>query len=85
MGLQIASSTISEANQTAVPSLIRSSIGAKPGDKLIWQLEPGKKTAKIKVAPQDWGNYLSGLGKEVWKGVDVDKYIKQGRRDRKTR
>ena len=82
MSLQIKSSTISERNQIAVPALLRSILGLKPGDKIIWSIDSKNKTAKVKAAPRDWGNYLSGLGKDLWKGVDVEEYIREGRQDR---
>lgn len=82
MNSQITTSTVSSANQTAVPALLRSILGLKQGDKLIWNIDSITKTAKVKAAPRDWGSYLSGLGKNIWKDVGVEKYIKEGRRDR---
>ena len=40
-------------------------------------------TVEKKRKRRDWGKYMLGLGKDVWKGVDVDAYIREGRRDRK--
>lgn len=83
MEIQTVSSTISKSNQLAVPSLLRKTLNIKAGDKVIWNIDPVSKTAKIKAAPKDWGEYLSGLGRHVWKGVDVEKFISEGREDRK--
>jgi len=83
MNLQIYKTTLSKSNQTAVPAWVINQMGLTAGDKLIWSIDPVYKTAKIKTLPRDWGSYLNGLGKDVWKGTNVEKYIKQGRKDRK--
>ena len=84
MNLQTVISTISEANQTAVPSLIRKKLDLEPGDKLLWELESGSKSVKLTPAPKQWGKYMRGLGKQVWKNTDTESYIHKLRQDRKT-
>lgn len=83
MQTQTVTTTVSSANQSAIPSGVRKTLGLKPGDKLFWQIEPKKKEVKVKAAPKKWGDYMQGLGKEVWKGIDTDKYLKESRKDRK--
>lgn len=83
MNLQIASSKLSKSNQLAAPALLRKYLDLKPGDKIIWSIDPAQKTAKVKAAPKFWGTYMSGLGSNVWKGVNVEKYIRDLRKDRK--
>lgn len=78
-------STVSVSNQTAIPSLIRKILGLKPGDRLLWKIDKAEKIVKLKPLPRLWGTYMRGLGKEVWEGIDVEKYIKEGRKDRKIR
>ena len=73
--------TISEANQTAVPSLVRKTLNVKQGDKLVWQVDKSSRTVVLKEAPKDWGTYLLGAGKGVY--GDVQKYMDDLRRDRK--
>ncbi|MEK7472548.1 MAG: hypothetical protein AAB625_00775 [Patescibacteria group bacterium] len=82
MNLQTYKTTLSRSNQTAVPAYIISKLGLTAGDNLIWNLDPVYKTIKIKQAPKDWGEYLSGLGSGTWKNIDVEEHIKQGRQDR---
>lgn len=82
MDLQTYKTRLSRAKQTAVPASIIKSLGLEPGNSLIWNLEPDTKTIKITAISTKLGDYLSGLGKSVWKGVDVEKYIKEGRKDR---
>ena len=83
MDLQIASSTISKSGQLAVPALLKKILDLKNSDKVIWNIDPINKTATLKPAPKLWGTYMSGLGSNTWKGVDVEKYIKDLRQDRK--
>lgn len=82
MNSQIISTTLSIANQTAVPSLVRKMLNLKPGDKLLWEMETVRKLIKIKPFPRKWGKYMRGLGKNIWINTDTDKYIKDLRRDR---
>jgi len=85
MNIQTVTTTISSANQTAVPSYVRKSLNLKAGDRITWRVDKNSKKADITVLPQNWGTYMRGLGKEIWEGVDTDNYIKELRRGRKTR
>lgn len=82
MNTQIIPTTLSKANQTAVPSKIRQVLGLVPGDKLLWRVDTSRRVIKVKTVPRQWGKYLSGLGKEIWGDVDVKEYIQGLRRDR---
>jgi bifunctional DNA-binding transcriptional regulator/antitoxin component of YhaV-PrlF toxin-antitoxin module len=82
MNLQTIVTTLSSVNQTAVPSIVRKYLSVLPGDKLIWQIEAENKTVKITPAPSKWGQYMRGLGKKVWEGVEAVKYVNDLRQDR---
>lgn len=83
MNLQTYKTTLSKSNQTAVPAYIISLLGLTAGDNFIWNIEKDKKTLTVTPIPtQRMGDFLSGLGKEIWEGVDVEQYIKDGRKDR---
>lgn len=82
MDIQTVSTTISNANQTAVPSQVRRKYKLTAGSKLLWKINPHNDTIQIRVLPKKLGTYMRGLGKEVWKGIDVDEYIREGRQDR---
>ena len=82
MDLQVVGSKISKSGQLPMLSSLKKALGLKNNDRVIWNIDPVTKTAKLKPAPKDWGKYMSGLGKHVWEGVDVEKYIKEGRKDR---
>lgn len=84
MNLQTITTTLSTANQTAVPSKIRNLLELQAGDKLLWEIEPKKKIVKIKPTPSRWGSYMRGLGKKVWSDIDANKYVQNLRQDRNT-
>lgn len=68
-------STVSIANQTALPSLVRKSLNIKKGDRIIWEVDGKSQQVKVRAAPRDLVAYLHGSGKGVY--GNVDKYIKQ--------
>lgn len=82
MNSQTVSTTLSEANQTAVPSLVRKLLMIQTGDKLIWRVEPEKKTVRISPIPSRWGGYMRGLGKQIWSGIEAEEYVNKLRQDR---
>lgn len=82
MNIQTITTTLSTANQTAVPSKIRNLWELQAGDKLLWEIEPKKKIVKIKPTPSRWGSYMRGLGKQMWSNIDANKYVQNLRRDR---
>ena len=82
MNSQIISTTVSEANQTAIPSMVRKYLDLQSGDKLIWEIEDMGKTVRIKLAPAKWGKYMKGLGQKLWTDIDAQKYVKDIRKDR---
>ena len=79
----VATAKLSSKYQTVIPSPIRKEMGLKRGDWLLWKVkkENGRTRATVELKPENWSEYLSGLGKEVWKGVDSDKYIKKLRKE----
>jgi len=68
-------STVSSANQTALPSLVRKSLKVKSGDKLMWEIDHKTGKVNVKAAPRDLVAYLHGSGKGVY--GNVDNYIKE--------
>ena len=70
-------STITSKYQTVVPSLIRKNMNIKKNQKLIWQVIDMDKRPIVLVSLQkkDWSGYMSGLGKEVWEGVNTASYL----------
>ncbi len=46
---------------------------------IIWFYDEKAKQIIMTEKPQDFAKALRGLGKELWKGTDVDKYIQEER------
>jgi len=78
--LQSVSSKISVANQVALPSLVRKHLNLKPGRKILWTISGD--SVKVESLPNNWGKYMRGLGKDIWKGENIENYIRELRKDR---
>ena len=66
-------STVSAANQTALPSLVLKSLNIVGGDRLIWEIDNKLGQVNVKAAPKDLVAYLRGSGKGVY--GNADKYV----------
>lgn len=79
----VESSRLSRGNQIVIPAKIRRALGIKGGDELSWRLIPADKQAKVLVEPKpkSWAKYTKGLGKKVWKEVNIEQYIENLRRE----
>lgn len=74
-----ADSKLSRKYQTVIPQKIRQALRLNKGDEIIWTVKKtrGQPVAELYSKPKSWTEYMRGLGKEIWQGVDVNKYIKQ--------
>lgn len=74
---------ISEKNQTVVPAKVRRMLNMGPGDTILWRVM--KSADRIHVLaepkPKNVATTLRGLGKHIWKNVDIDTYIKNLREE----
>lgn len=79
-------SNISSKYQTVIPAEIRKAVGLHVHEELVWQvMQTGKEPAlMVTKKPKRWGDYLYGLGKEIWKDMDTDEYIRNLRKEWKT-
>lgn len=72
--------TLTTKYQTVLPAPLRKLIKLKEKRELVWKLLKQKPWPIILVSPkpqiENWSQYLSGLGKEVWQGVNTEKYLK---------
>ncbi|MBI2886888.1 MAG: AbrB/MazE/SpoVT family DNA-binding domain-containing protein [Chloroflexi bacterium] len=64
---------VSSKHQIALPAEARRRLSINSGDTLI--VEVVGDHLLIMREPEDWAKYLEGLGKEIWEGVDPQKYI----------
>ncbi len=76
MGLM---SKIDDNSTVKVPDEIIRKAGLRPGDDIIWYFDENTKQILICEKPKSFAKELKGLGKEVWKGVDTDKYVQEER------
>ena len=72
-------STITSKYQTVIPAKIRAATRLRMNESLIWRVIQNGDRPMIVVfpRPKNWARYLSGLGKEVWRDVDADTYLKK--------
>ena len=71
---------VSHKFQVVIPKEVRESLGISRGDKLEvcgknHEIIMKKSKAKKPLSLKD----LKGLGKEIWKGVDIEDYINKER------
>lgn len=68
---------ISSKHQVVVPAKIRKSLKLQAGDRLSWRIIKVGNKSKILAEPQpkNWAEYSLGLGKNIWKNIDIDEYI----------
>jgi AbrB family looped-hinge helix DNA binding protein len=70
---------ISSKYQIVIPKEVREDLHLKAGDKLMVETIEGNRLILWKP-PKDYAEYMAGLHKEIWKGINIDEYIKNLRR-----
>ena len=68
---------VSERNQISLPSSVRKQLNIKPGDYLLVDVQDG--LIMMLPLPPNKANYLLGLHKEIWAGIDTDQYLREER------
>ena len=69
---------VSSKYQIAVPQMARKKLNIKQGDRLLVDVQDG--VIVLIPQPKRYTEYLQGLHGEIWKGVDIQKYL-NGERD----
>ena len=64
---------VSAKYQIAVPQIARKKLNIKQGDRLLVDVQDG--VIVLIPQPRRYTEYLQGLHSEIWKGVDVQKYL----------
>ena len=64
---------VSSKYQIAVPQMARKKLNIKKGDRLIVDVQDG--VIVLIPQPKRYTEYLQGLHGDIWKGVDVEKYL----------
>ena len=64
---------VSAKYQIAVPQVARRKLNIKKGDRLLVDVQDG--VIVLIPEPKRYTAYLQGLHGEIWKGVDIQKYL----------
>ena len=64
---------VSAKYQIAVPQIARKKLNIKKGDRLLVDVQDG--VIVLIPEPRRYTEYLQGLHGDIWKGVDVQKYL----------
>lgn len=68
---------VSERGQISLPSSVRKQLNIQPGDYLLVDVQDGLLI--MAPAPPPDTNYLLGLHKEIWAGIDTTEYLREER------
>jgi len=79
----VKNTTISNRWQTAVPALARKALTLEKGNQLVWIIKTGTQRPQITIRPKtkNYGDYLSGLGKNLWKDEKTETYLNNLRKE----
>ncbi|MCG3211734.1 MAG: hypothetical protein FOGNACKC_05380 [Anaerolineae bacterium] len=68
---------VSNRYQIALPSMARKQLNIQAGDRLLVDIQDGMIV--LLPQPENYADYLAGLHKDIWQGVDTDAYLEQER------
>jgi len=68
---------LSSKYQVVIPKEARKKLGLRAGDQLAVEVEGGKVI--LRPRPKNYTNYMLGLGKEIWEGIDASEYVRKER------
>ena len=73
--------SVSPQGQLTIPKKWRDILGITKGKKIYANLNKQYNTKTVILSPEpvSWAQYSAGLCKEIWKGVNIKKYIKKQR------
>jgi AbrB family looped-hinge helix DNA binding protein len=68
---------VSKRYQIAVPAIARELLNIKGGDRLLVDIQDG--IIVLMPEPDSYAQATAGLHKEIWEGVDAQKYVNEER------
>ena len=68
---------LSSKYQVVIPREARKKLGLRAGDQLAVEVE-GEKII-LRPRPKNYTDYMLGLGKEIWDGIDASEYVRKER------
>lgn len=72
-------SKVNDDRSLEIPEEIIKKAGLKPGTEIIWLYDVSTSQILLMEKPIDFAKSLKGLGKEIWKDIDVNDYVKEER------
>ena len=73
------STTLSSKYQIVIPKDVRKKLSLSPKDKLVVSISPDQTYLIVKPMIKDWTGHARGLGKNIWKKVNTEKYHEEFR------
>jgi AbrB family looped-hinge helix DNA binding protein len=70
---------VNRKNQITIPAAVRRQLHIECGDHLLMQIREGHII--LMPEPRDYSQYLRGLHREVWDGVEPQEYARRERED----
>lgn len=69
---------LSERNQMVLPKAAREALGIAPGGRVVVLVEG--QTVRLLPEPENWSEYIYGLGAEVWASLGGgEQFLKEER------
>lgn len=68
---------VSNRYQISLPSIARKQLNIQAGDRLLVDIQEGLMV--LCPQPQDYVDYLAGLHKEIWQGLNTATYLERER------
>ncbi|WP_333657623.1 hypothetical protein [Tissierella praeacuta] len=72
-------SKVNKDRSIIIPEEIITKTGLKPGIEIIWLYDEDTSQILLMEKPRDFAKAMKGLGKELWRDIDVNAYIKEER------
>jgi len=69
---------VSKKYQVVIPKEARRELEIEEGDKLVVSVKNGQ--VLMKPTPKRYTNYMLGLHRKAWRGVEAAKYVEKERR-----
>jgi AbrB family looped-hinge helix DNA binding protein len=70
---------IGKRNQITIPAIARKQLNIHSGDHLTVDIQ--NDMLILLPEPKDYAQYMTGLHKEIWEGIDPQEYIDRERND----
>jgi len=75
--MSIESVKVNSKNQITIPKPVREILNIKAGDSLFMDVQDGIMV--LIPQPESYASHLQGLHSDIWKSVDVEKYLNDER------